>query len=170
MSVLTREEILKRIKSGEIKIEPFDKKQVGPASVDFHLDNKFRIFKPIKDIYHVDKKADFRNVTKTITVDKYLMLMPGQTVHGITVEKLTLASDICGWIEGRSSLGRLGLMVHITASFIQPGSFNKQVLEMNNAGPVPLAVYPGIAICQIIFMKTIGKAKYKGRFSEQKTP
>ena len=98
------------------------------------------------------------------------MLNPGQTAHGITIEKITLPDNICGWIEGRSSLGRLGLSVHITASFIQPGISNKQVLEMNNVGPIPLAIYPGIAVCQIILEETLGAAKYQGRFRHQHQP
>ncbi|MBU0619382.1 dCTP deaminase [Patescibacteria group bacterium] len=170
MAVLTKSEILKRVKAGEIIIEPFEEKAIGPASIDLHLGNEFRIFKAIKDVYHVDKKADYREITKLVTIDKFFLLMPGQTAHGITVEKISLPDDICAWIEGRSSLGRLGLMVHITAGFVHPGTCGKQVLEFNNAGPVPLAIYPGISICQLIFLKTLGKAKYRGRFTNQETP
>ena len=170
MAVLTREEILKEIESGRIKVEPFSKKDVGPASIDFHLDRTFRVFRQVKEIFHVRDQIDHSKVTKVIEIDDHLMLLPGQSVHGITIERLMLPSDICGWIQGRSGLARVGLMVHITANFIHPGTVGKQVLEMTNAGPMPLAIHPGIAICQIILEETKGKAKYRGSYFKQKTP
>lgn len=170
MSVLAEKEILKKIKSGEIKIEPFDERALGPASYDLHLGNKFRVFKGVKEIFKVSEKAKFEKVTKLVGVGKQFLLMPNQTVHGITQEKITLPNNICGRIEGRSRFGRLGLMVHITSGFVQPGTSGHQVLEMNNAGPMPLSLNSGLAICQIIFEETKGKAKYKGRFKDQKEP
>lgn len=170
MSVLAKEEILKRIKAEEIKIDPFQEKYLGPASYDLHLGNRFRIFKGVKEIFKVTEEADFNAVTNLVSIDKDFLLMPGQTVHGITLEKISLPDDICGWIEGRSRFGRLGLMVHITSSFIQPGSVGYQVLEINNAGPMPLSLTPGLAICQLIFEETKGKARYQGRFFDQKQP
>lgn len=170
MAVLTKTEILKRVKAGELVIEPFQKSAVGSASIDLHLGNEFRIFKAIKDVYHVNKKANYKEITKLVSIDKFFLLMPGQTAHGITIEKISLPEDICGWIEGRSSLGRLGLMVHITSGFVHPGTCGKQVLEFNNAGPVPLAIYPEIPICQLILSETVGRAKYQGRFVNQETP
>lgn len=170
MAVLTREEILKEIKSGRVEVEPFSEEQVGPASIDFHLDKTFRIFRQVTDIFHVSKKLDHAKATKQIEIDKYLSLLPGQSAHGITVEKLSLPDDICGWIQGRSTLARVGLMVHITANFIHPGTVGKQVLEMTNAGPMPLAIHPGISICQIILEETKGKAKYRGTYHKQENP
>jgi len=170
MAVLTKKEILKEIKSGRIKITPFSEKQVGPASIDFHLDDSFRIFRQARNIFHVNNRVDYHKVTKLIKVDDHLSLLPGQSAHGITKESIDLPNNICGWIQGRSKLARIGLMVHITANFIHPGTKGKQVLEMTNAGPMPLAVHPGIAICQIILEETKGEAEYKGIFSDQKTP
>ena len=170
MSVLTKDEILKRIKSGDIKIEPFDRNSLGPASYDLHLGNKFRIFKEIKEIFKVTSKAEFEKITELIEVDGSFLLMPGQTVHGITQEKITLPPDLCGWVEGRSRYGRLGLIIHITSGFIQPGSSGNQVLEINNLGPIPLSLSSGLPICQIIFQECQGKAYYKGRFRNQSEP
>ena len=170
MSVLTRSAILKQIDSGKVKINPFKPSQVGPGSIDFHLSHTFRIFKPTKDIFHVTDKVDYQSVTKTIKVDDHLSLPPGQSAHGITLETLELPNNLCGWIQGRSTLARVGLMVHITANFIHPGTSGKQVLEMTNSGPMPLAVHPGISICQIILEETVGQAKYQGIFSNQQTP
>lgn len=170
MAVLTKSEVLKKINSGEIKIEPFNKKNLGPASYDLHLGNKFRVFKGVKKIFKVTEKADFNEITKLVTIDKYFLLMPGKTIHGITQEKVTLPDNICAWIEGRSRFGRLGLMVHITSGFIQPGTVGFQVLEMSNAGPMPLSLPPGLTICQIILEECRGKALYTGRFKNQISP
>ena len=121
MSILTRDEILKEIKSGNLVISPFNEKKVGPGSVDLHLGKEFRIFRKMHNIYHVTDDSDFNEITEIIVVDDYFVLMPGETVLGITEERLTLPMYLCGWLEGRSRFARLGLMVHITASFMQPG-------------------------------------------------
>jgi len=170
MAVLAKGEIIKLVENGRIGIKPFSKKSVGPASVDFHLDNKFRVFKRVKNVFHVTDEVDYRKVTKVIEVDSHIILLPGQSVHGITTERLELPNNICGWIQGRSVLARVGLMIHITANFIHPGTKSKQVLEMTNAGPMSLAVHPGISVCQIILEETKGSAEYKGAFSNQKMP
>ena len=124
----------------------------------------------VGNLSEVKEKFDHSQVTKLIEIEDHLSLLPGQSVHGITVESLSLPSDICGWIQGRSTMARVGLMVHITANFIHPGTVGKQVLEMTNAGPMPLAIHPGIAICQIILEETKGKAEYRGSFYKQETP
>lgn len=171
MAVLTRDEIIKRINDGEVKIEPFNEKLIGPASIDLTLDNQFRVFKNVRDIIHLtSENFDIDKVSEVVTVNTYYTLMPGATVHGITVEKITLPQNLCGWIEGRSRFARLGLMIHVTAGFIQPGVSNKQVLEMNNSGPMPIAIHPGIAICQIVLEETIGRATYKGIYKDQIKP
>ena len=169
MTVLTRDEILKEIKKGNIKIKPFKKSQVGPGSVDLHLDNEFRIFKKVHRVVHVNDKTDHKRVTEVVKVKDYLLLVPGETVQGITREMVILPPNLCAWLEGRSRFARLGLLVHISASFIQPGISNKQVLEISNMSQMPLAIYPGTAICQMIFERTEGKARYKGRFARQRT-
>ncbi|MDI3340269.1 MAG: dCTP deaminase [Sphaerobacter sp.] len=171
MAVLTRSEILRRIEAGTIVIDPFDPAQVGPASIDLHLGRQFRVFQPAQEIFHVTDDADYRSVTRLIEVDDYFLLLPGQAIHGVTQERITLPPDVCGWIQGRSRFARIGLMVHVTANFMQPGITRaKQVLEMNNAGPVPLAIHPGTAICQIILEECVGEAAYSGRFQGQDQP
>jgi len=93
--------------------------------------------------------------------------MPGETVLGITRERLRLGPGLCGWLEGRSRFARLGLMVHISAPFMGPGIDSQQVLEMSNFGPAPLAVYPDTPICQFIFQRMDGDEHYAGRFAGQ---
>lgn len=173
MAILAYSAILDYIQSGQIKIEPFNKANVGAGSIDMTIDKTFRIFKKVHQLYQVTnqmKAEDFENLTALITVDDYLLLQAGETALGITVEKIELPANICGWIQGRSCFARIGLMVHITSNFIQPGSKNKQVLELFNAGPAPLALHPGTKVCQIILEEVKGKAQYKGRYQGQTTP
>lgn len=170
VSILAKNEILKAIKSGRVTIDPFDEASVGPASVDFHLGNTFRVFRRITQTFDVGETVDFNEITQIIEVTKAISLLPGESIHGITVESLKLPSNLCGWIQGKSSLARLGLLVHITANFIHPGMKGKQVLEMTNAGPITLNIKVGIPICQIIFEETKGQATYTGRFAKQETP
>ena len=168
MSILTHDEILNEISSGGIIIDPFDPECVGPASVDLHLGNEFRVFRKVHDVVRVNADTNYEEITERILVQDRLLLMPQETVLGITVEKITLASNLCGWLEGRSRFSRLGLLVHISASFMQPGIENKQCLEISNFSPTPMALFPGTAICQFIFQRTIGQAKYQGKFRNQR--
>src|SRR5215208_4342498 len=172
MAILTHGQIIKRVKDGEIGIDPFDERFVGPASVDLHLANQFRVFRRVRDIFHVTEAADYEDVTEIVEIgdDDYLVLMTGETAHGITRERIRLPETLCGWLQGRSRFARIGLMVHITASFMQPGIDNKQALEINNAGPMPLALRPGIAVCQFIFEECVGRARYQGRYRGQIAP
>ncbi len=167
MGILTRDEILKEIEQGSIKIEPFSLEQLGPASVDLHLSNEFRIFRNMREVVEIRDGANYEDVTEKVTVNDHLILMPGEMVLGITMEKITLSSNICGWLEGRSRFARLGLLVHISTSFMQPGISNKQCLEISNFSPMPLGLYPGTAICQFIFQRTVGRATYEGKFRKQ---
>ncbi len=168
MSILTKDEILKAIAAGEIAISPFDPSKVGPGSVDLHLGEDFRIFKKVHDIVDVDDAINYELVTELIHAPSGIVLMPGETVLGITVETIRLAPNLCGWLEGRSRFARIGLLVHISASFMHPGINNQQVLEMTNFSPMPLRIHPGTAICQFIFQRTIGEARYEGRFQNQR--
>ncbi len=170
MSILTQDEIFGAIKKGEIKIEPFTPEAVGPASIDLRLDRKFRVFKKLHQIYNVVEEADYEQVTDYLEVEDRFLLLPGESVLGITIEKITLASSICGWLEGRSRFARLGLAVHVTAGFMQPGISNQQVLEINNSSPIAMALFPGTFICQFIFQRCVGNAVYKGRFACQQRP
>ena len=170
MSVLTKEAIIERVKKKEIVISPYADECIGPASYDLHLGNVFRVFKKMKGVLKVEDHMDFDAISELVTVQDHFLLMPGETVHGITQEKITLPSDICSWLEGRSSLGRLGLGVHITAGFNHPGMDAKEVLEITNLGPIALELKPGLKICQMVFEECLGNAHYDGRFVQQETP
>jgi len=98
------------------------------------------------------------------------VLKPGETILGITRERIRLPGDIAGWLEGRSRFARLGLMIHVTSAFVQPGVSNRQVLEMSNVSGHPLEIHAGVRLCQLVLMRTEGRAVYRGRFADQERP
>ncbi len=167
MAVLTHDEILAAIEKGDIEVDPYRPELVGPGSIDLHLDNQFRVFKKLHHIYNVTDEADFTQITELVEVEDAFVLLPGETVLGITRERIKLAPFLCGRLEGRSRFARLGLMVHVTAGFMQPGINNRQVLEISNVSSVALALHPGTRLCQFIFERTEGQATYQGRFASQ---
>lgn len=167
MSILTKDEIIKEMEKERIKIEPFLEDQIGAGSVDLHLGDEFRIYHPTRKIVEVTDDVDYIKLTDWVKMPDGILLMPGETVLGITLERVTLPPDICGWLEGRSRFARVGLLVHISASFMQPGISNHQLLEMSNFSPNPLRIMPGTRICQFIFQRTEGEAVYEGRFKNQ---
>jgi dCTP deaminase len=169
MAVLGRAAILQAIEQGAITISPFDPALVGPASVDLTLASTFRVFRKVHQVIEVREDTDYRTLTDKIEVPagQHILIMPGETLLGITREWLRLGPGLCGWLEGRSRFARLGLMVHISAPFMGPGIDSQQVLEMSNFGPAPLAVFPGLAICQFVFQKLDGAERYEGRFAGQ---
>jgi dCTP deaminase len=95
------------------------------------------------------------------------VLPTGSTIHGITLERITLPPSLCGFLEGRSRFARLGLMIHVTSAFVQPGVSNRQVLEISNVSGHPLEIHAGVRVCQLVVLRTEGEAVYRGRFSDQ---
>ncbi len=171
MSVLTRDAILRELASGRLRLEPFSIDQVGPASIDLHLGGELRV--PLEGSngpIDVTDDSTPEAITRVIPFEKPHVLAPGYIVHGITRERLFFPPDLCAWIEGRSRIARLGLTVHVSSGFIQPGVSNHQVLEMCNVSGRPLAIHPGIRICQIVLQRTEGNAVYRGKFADQASP
>lgn len=169
--ILTRDIILKEIKAGNITISLFDESLLGAASYDLALGSAIRIFTGQKEAYPVRDNADFAHITTLIEMTEggYTM-KPGEALLGVTKEKITLASHIAGWLEGRSRFARVGLMVHISSPFMQPGIDSHQVLEIANLSPTPLTIFPGTRICQFVFEYCEGSASYNGKFTGQSTP
>jgi dCTP deaminase len=171
MSVLTRDAILREIEIGRLRLEPFSVDQVGAASIDLHLGTGLRV--PVENgntPIEVTDDSVPDLATRLIAFDEPYLLEPGRTVHGITRERIFLPPDICGWLEGRSRIARLGLTVHVTSGFIQPGVSNHQVLEMSNVSGRTLRIHPGIRICQIVLQRCEGEAIYRGQFASQNAP
>lgn len=154
--ILSDRDIKKAIASGRIKITPKPdyKVQLGSCSIDLHLGSKFRVFKHSSYAY-IDLKGpiDTEKIMKEITLgkDEPFIMQPGDFALVTTVENLDLADDILGRIEGRSSLGRLGIIVHGTASIFDPGWTGKPTMELGNLGVMPVALYPGMRICAFTF-------------------
>jgi dCTP deaminase len=167
MAVLTRDAILAEIEAGRIRIDPFEPSAVGPASIDLTLGDELRVIEPGSNPIPIREDADFRLFTRRVSLDGSFVLQPGATVHGITRERITLAEDLCGLLEGRSRFARLGLMIHVTSAFVQPGVSNRQVLEMSNVAGHPLELHPGVRVCQIVLLRAEGRAAYRGRFADQ---
>jgi dCTP deaminase len=167
MGVLTRDEILRAIASGTVEVEPFRPDQVGPGSLDLHLGSEFRVFKKLRNACVVEDSIVLEDLSERVEVGDSFILMPGETVLGITLERIRLPGGMCGWLEGRSRFARMGLVIHMTASFVQPGVNNRQVLEIGNLAPFPLVLKPGVRICQLILERTEGEASYAGRFMNQ---
>jgi len=165
--ILTRDVILREIESGRIEVDPFVPDQVGPASIDLHLGDEIRVMRGGPAIIELDEHADYRAVTEVRPLDGPYVLAPGETIHGITRERIHLPPDVGGWLEGRSRFARLGLMIHVTSGFVAPGVNNRQVLEMSNVAGRPLAIFAGTRLCQIVLQRAEGEATYRGRFAAQ---
>lgn len=140
--------------AGRIVVEPFEERHVQPASLDLRLDRLFRVFRnhtaPV-----IDVKQDLEDLTELITVpeDGVFMLHPGEFVLGSTFERIGVPDDLVARVEGKSSLGRLGLLIHSTAGFVDPGFDGHITLELSNVANLPITLYPGMKIGQISFMR-----------------
>jgi dCTP deaminase len=137
-----------------VKPKPDLEKQLGAASLDIHLGELFQIFNSYqKTAVDPLKSESFKNLTSPFRIDKEhpFILHPHQFVLAMTEEWLALPADIGARIEGRSSWGRLGVIVHSTAGYVDPGFEGNLTLEMSNISPVPILLYPGLKICQIAF-------------------
>ncbi len=154
--ILSDTHIKKALLEGRIKITPKPnfKEQLGSCSIDLHLGNNFRVFKHSSHPYiDLKGKVDTDKLMKEIVVKKgeAFVMQPGDFALVTTVENLELADDLLGRIEGRSSLGRLGIIVHGTASIFDPGWVGKPTMELGNLGVMPVALYPGMRICAFTF-------------------
>jgi dCTP deaminase len=167
MTVLTRDALLAELETGRLRVDPMAADQVGPASIDLTLGDEIRLIAPGDTPIPLLEDVDYRDWTERRPLEPGFVLDPGVTVHGITRERIELAEDLCGLLEGRSRFARLGLMIHVTSAFVQPGVRNRQVLEISNVAGRSLALHPGVRICQLVVMRAEGRARYRGRFAEQ---
>lgn len=132
------------------------------------LSNEIRVFKKRLDKVFAREDVDYKKITEKKIIKNGYVLEPGELVLGITKEYLNLPPDIAGWLNSRSRFARLGLMVHLTAPFMQPGLEGKQVLEIFNAAKHNLVLLPGQKVCQFVFERCEGKSTYKGKFMKQR--
>ena len=153
--------IKESISSGKIAIEPYEPSFVQPSSVDLRVGNGFRVF--VNHRYsEIDPRAPQADLTQLVEVGEEdpFMLHPGEFVLGSTLERVRLGVDVVARLEGKSSLGRLGLLIHSTAGFIDPGFEGHITLELSNVATLPIAIYPGMKIGQISFYQMTTAAEY----------
>ena len=176
--LLSDRDIRSEIQSGRVAVEPFDEAMIQPSSVDVRLDKYFRVFENHK--YSViDPSIEQAELTREVIAedDEAFILHPGEFVLASTYEIITLPDDIAGRLEGKSSLGRLGLLTHSTAGFIDPGFSGHITLELSNVANLPVKLYPGMKIGQLCLIKLsspaehpYGSAIYASRYQGQRGP
>jgi dCTP deaminase len=173
--VLADRTIRRLVEEGRIAIEPFDDELVQPSSVDVRVDRFFRVFRNARYPY-IDVKQPMEDLTELVEIDddEPFILHPGEFVLGSTLERVTLPDDLVARLEGKSSLGRLGLLIHSTAGFIDPGWDGHVTLELSNVANLPITIYVGMKIGQLSFVQMTEAAetpygaaalgsKYKGQ-------
>jgi len=176
--LLSDRDIRAEIAANRVGVEPFDEAMIQPSSVDVRLDKFFRVFENHK--YSViDPSTEQPELTREVIAegDEPFILHPGEFVLASTYEVITLPDDIAGRLEGKSSLGRLGLLTHSTAGFIDPGFSGHITLELSNVANLPVKLFPGMKIGQLCLIKLsspaehpYGSEKYGSRYQGQRGP
>jgi dCTP deaminase len=140
---------------------PFDEDMIQPSSIDLKLGNEFRIFNHSRHPV-IDVKKPFGEYTNLIRINdnEAFIVHPGEFVLGTTKERIYIPTDMVGRMEGKSSLGRLGIIIHATAGYFDPGFEGHGTLEINNLGKIPIALYPGMKICQMSFARMTSEAEH----------
>lgn len=173
--VLSDRTIRAEIEAGRIEIDPFDADLVQPSSIDVRVDRRFRVFHNARYPY-IDVRQPMEDLTELVEVaeDEPFILHPGEFVLGQTLERVTLPNDLVARLEGKSSLGRLGLLIHSTAGFVDSGFSGNLTLELSNVANLPITIYHAMPIGQISFMRMDGpvdrpygsretRSKYQGQ-------
>lgn len=176
--LLSDRDIRSELASGRIGLDPLDLGMVQPSSIDVRLDRFFRLFDNHK-YQHIDPALDQPDLTRLVEVDsdEAFVLHPGEFVLGATFEVVSLPDDVAARLEGKSSLGRLGLLTHSTAGFIDPGFSGHVTLELSNVATLPITLWPGMKIGQLCFFRLsspaehpYGSEKYGSRYQGQRGP
>jgi len=159
--VLSDRTIKEEIARGRIVIEPLDQSCIQPASVDVHLDRKLLVFRSWRSPFYIDVKQNLENLTEIVEIEdeEPFFLQPGEFVLGSTFEDITIPDDIVGRLEGKSSLGRIGLLIHSTAGYVDPGWQGRLTLELSNVAKLPITLYYGMKIGQISFLRLTAAAE-----------
>ncbi len=176
--LLSDKDIKAEIGSGRVGMEPYDVAMVQPSSIDVRLDRFFRVFENHR-YPHIDPSTEQAELTREVATvgEEPFVLHPGEFVLGSTYEVVTLPNDIAARLEGKSSLGRLGLLTHSTAGFIDPGFSGHVTLELANVATLPILLYPGMKIGQVCFFRMTsesehpyGSSVYGSRYHGQRGP
>jgi len=176
--VLADRTIRRLLAEGRIVIDPLDEALIQPSSVDVRADRYFRVFHNARYPY-IDVKRPMEDLTELVEVDgdDAFILHPGEFVLGSTLERVRLPDDLVARLEGKSSLGRLGLLIHSTAGFIDPGWNGQVTLELSNVSNLPITIYPGMKIGQVSFVQLTepaenpyGSGGIGSKYQDQKGP
>ena len=176
--VLSDATISRALDDGRIEIDPYDEALLQPSSVDVRVDRFFRVFRNNRYPY-IDVKVEQEELTELVEVEgeQPFILHPGEFVLGSTLERIRLSDDLVARLDGKSSLGRLGLLIHSTAGFIDPGWDGHVTLELSNVANLPITIYPEMKIGQISFMQMTepattpyGAAAIGSKYKGQKGP
>ncbi len=176
--LLSDRDILTEIDKERVQLDPFEPDMVQPSSIDVRLDRFFRVFENHK-YPHIDPAVDQPDLTRMVEPEgeEPFILHPGEFVLGSTYEVVTLPDDVAARLEGKSSLGRLGLLTHSTAGFIDPGFSGHVTLELSNVATLPIKLWPGMKIGQLCFFRLsspsehpYGSEKYGSRYQGQRGP
>ncbi len=176
--LLSDRDLLTEIDNQRVAIEPFDPEMIQPSSIDVRLDRWFRVFENHR-YPHIDPSIEQADLTRLVEPegDAPFILHPGEFVLGSTLEVVSLPDDIAGRLEGKSSLGRLGLLTHSTAGFIDPGFSGHVTLELSNVATLPIKLFPGMKIGQLCLFRLsspadhpYGSEKYGSRYQGQRGP
>ena len=176
--LLSDRDIRDEIARGRVVLEPYDEEMIQPSSVDIRLDRFFRVFENHR-YPHIDPAEDQPELTRSVQPEgeEPFILHPGEFVLGSTYEVVTLPDDVAARLEGKSSLGRLGLLTHSTAGFIDPGFSGHVTLELSNVATLPIKLWPGMKIGQFCFFRLsspaenpYGSKRYGSRYQGQRGP
>jgi dCTP deaminase len=159
--LLSDRDLTKELESGRLGVEPYDPAMLQPSSIDVRLDRFFRVFVNTK-YTHIDPALQQDELTSLVEQegDDPFVLHPGEFVLGSTYEMVTLPDDLAGRLEGKSSLGRLGLLTHSTAGFIDPGFSGHITLELSNVANLPITLWPGMKIGQLCLFRLSSAAEH----------
>jgi dCTP deaminase len=152
--ILSDRTLREKLKAGQIEIDPLGENAIQPSSVDLRIDRYFRVFRNHTRGY-IDVKQNLDDLTELVEIseDGMFILHPGEFVLGSTLERVRVPTDLVARLEGKSSLGRLGLLIHSTAGFVDAGWNGQLTLELSNAANLPITLYPGMKIGQISFIQ-----------------
>jgi dCTP deaminase len=152
--ILSDRDIRSAIEAGRIVIDPFTPGAIQPSSIDLHLDRRFRVFRNNRYPF-IDLRTEQPDLTELVEIDpeQPFILHPGEFVLGSTLERVALPDDLVARLDGKSSLGRLGLLIHSTAGFVDPGWDGNLTLELSNVANLPITLYYGMKIGQISFQR-----------------
>jgi dCTP deaminase len=153
-SVLSDKSIREEIEAGHLVIDPWDERHLQPASVDLRLGKEFRVFRNYR-LPYIDVKQEMESLTELITMDEVtpFILHPDEFVLAVTRERVEVPDDLVGRLDGKSSLGRLGLIVHSTAGFVDPGFKGRLTLELRKISNLPITLYYDMPVSQISFVR-----------------